>query len=96
MDAPQRNVRDQTGDPGSMLELYRALIALRGELTERSTMEDAEDGVVAFRRGRHTVAVNTSRDPRSRRPPRARWCCPPTPVDGDSATLAPHEGRVVG
>ena len=95
VDAPQRNVRDQTGDPGSMLELYRALIALRGELNGALEMVDAGDGVVAFRRGRHTVAVNTSATP-ARCPPGAPWCCPPTPVEATRQTLAPHEGRVVG
>ena len=80
VDAPERNVRDQTGDPGSMLELYRALIALRSELAGDLALLDAGDGVVAFRRGAHAVAVNTSATP-------ARM-----PVEG-AVLLSTHPGR---
>lgn len=53
-DWPTRNVAAQEGDPGSMLALYRALLALRrahdalsvGELT----LVDAPPGVLAFER----------------------------------------------
>ena len=95
VDAPRRNVRDQTGDPGSMLELYRALIALRGELDGDLSLVDAGDDVVAFRRGRHAVAVNTSSSP-ARMPVEGAVLVSTHPGAGDPETLAPHEGRVVG
>ena len=43
-----------------MLSLVRELIALRRELGDGFELLDAADGVVAFRRGDHTVAINTT------------------------------------
>jgi alpha-glucosidase len=60
VDPAERNVADQRDDPGSMLALVRDLIALRRELAEDFELIDAADGVVAFRRGGATVAVNTT------------------------------------
>ncbi len=95
VDAPERNVRDQTGDPGSMLELYRALIALRADLDGDVELMDAEDGVVAFRRAAHAVAVNTSRAP-ARMPVEGPLVLSTHPGEHAAATLAPGEARVVG
>ena len=64
IDPAERNVKAQRGDPGSLLELYRRLIALRRELGEGFRLVDAEPGVVAFERGGHTVAINTTAEPR--------------------------------
>ena len=64
IDPAERNVEAQRGDPGSLLELYRRLIALRRELGEGFRLVDAEPGVVAFERGGHTVAINTTAEPR--------------------------------
>ncbi|MGZ4256685.1 MAG: alpha-amylase family glycosyl hydrolase [Gaiellaceae bacterium] len=64
IDPAELNVEAQRGDPGSLLELYRKLIALRRELGDGFRLVDAEPGVVAFERGRHTVAVNTTAEPR--------------------------------
>jgi alpha-glucosidase len=55
---------DQVGDPDSMLSWYRELIALRRDLDGAVEMLDAEPGVVAFRRGRHLVALNLGEEPR--------------------------------
>ena len=63
-DPAERNVETQRGDPGSLLELYRTLIALRRGLGDGFRLVDAEPGVVAFERGGHTVAVNTTAEPR--------------------------------
>jgi alpha-glucosidase len=63
VDPAQRNVADQRDDPASMLTLVRELIALRRELGDRFELLDAADGVVAFRRGDHTVAINTTAEP---------------------------------
>jgi alpha-glucosidase len=59
-DPAQRNVADQRDDPSSMLSLVRALIELRHELGDGFELLDAAEGVVAFRRGAHTVAINTT------------------------------------
>jgi alpha-glucosidase len=60
VDAASCNVEAQRDDPASMLALVRRLIALRSELGDGFDLLDAADGVVAFRRGSHLVAVNTT------------------------------------
>jgi len=79
VDPQERNVEAQRGDPGSLLELYRRLLALRKTLGDGFRLLDAEPGVVAFTRGDHTVAVNTTAEPRK-------------PPPGETV-LATHEGR---
>jgi glycosidase len=63
VDPAARNVADQRDDPASMLTLVRELIALRRELGDGFELLDAAEGVVAFRRGDHTVAINTTAEP---------------------------------
>jgi alpha-glucosidase len=53
-----RNVAAQEGDEGSMLELYRALIALRRELGPGISGIEAAGDVLHYRRGEHLVALN--------------------------------------
>ncbi len=65
VDPEARSVAAQRGDPDSLLELYRRLLQLRRDLGTGFRLLDAEPGVVAFERGRHTVAVNTGAEPRS-------------------------------
>jgi alpha-glucosidase len=65
IDPQKRNVEGQRGDPGSLLELYRRLLELRPDLGGDFRLLDAEPGVVAFERGGHTVAVNTTHEPRT-------------------------------
>jgi glycosidase len=60
VDAAECNVADQREDRGSMLWLVRELIALRRELPADFELIEAADGVVAFRRGNFTIAVNTT------------------------------------
>ena len=95
VDAPERNARDQAGDPDSMLLLYRRLIALRGRLAGDLEPVEAAEGVVAFRRGPHTVAVNTS-PAAARMPVEGATVLSTHPGEGDARTLGPNEGRVVG
>jgi alpha-glucosidase len=64
VDPVERNVEDQREDPGSTLSFVRGLIALRRELGDSFELIDAADGVVAYRRGGHAVAVNTTPEPR--------------------------------
>ena len=60
VDPAARNVEAQRGDPGSMLSFVRALIELRRTLGDGFELVDAAEGVVAYRRGDHVVAVNTT------------------------------------
>ncbi|MEK6228592.1 MAG: alpha-amylase family glycosyl hydrolase [Actinomycetota bacterium] len=64
VDAAERSVAAQRADPGSVLSLYRDLIALRPKLHGVLEMVDADEGVVAYARAEHLVAVNTTGDPR--------------------------------
>ena len=96
VDAPERNARDQTGDPGSMLELYRALIALRADLAgdvELAGRRRLRRGVPPRRpRGRREHLSHAPSVCRSRAP----CCCRPTRVMATATNLAPHEGRIAG
>ncbi|GAC1321876.1 MAG: alpha-amylase family glycosyl hydrolase [Thermoleophilaceae bacterium] len=58
VDPAIRNVEAQREDPGSLLWLYRDLIALRGELSGDVEALAARDGVLSYRRGAHLVVVN--------------------------------------
>jgi alpha-glucosidase len=66
VDPEETNVESQREDPDSLVGLYRRLIALRRELGEGFRFLEAEPGVVAYERGDHVVAVNTTPDQRSR------------------------------
>jgi alpha-glucosidase len=89
IDPARRNVEAQRGDPGSLLELYRRLIALRRELGDGFRLLDAEPGVLAFERGGHTVAVNTTAEPRSA--PAGE----PVLATHEGEGLPPHAGMIV-
>jgi alpha-glucosidase len=93
VDPHLHNVDDQRDDPGSMLSLVRELIALRRTLGDGLHLLEAAPGVLAYERGDHTVAVNTTGDER------------PAPVGGEvvvdtepgalrEGRLAPHAGVV--
>jgi glycosidase len=89
IDSAERNVEAQRGDPCSLLELYRRLISFRRELGDGFALIDAEPGVVAYDRGRHTVAINTTAEPRE---------APAGDVvvaTHDGAGLQPHAGVIV-
>jgi alpha-glucosidase len=59
VDPAERNVADQSADPESMLGLCKRLIELRRELGGDLRMLDTAEGVLAYRRGDHVVAINT-------------------------------------
>lgn len=80
VDPAERNVADQEGDPGSLLSLYRSLIALRPALGEGLRMLESEPGVLAYARGDHMVALNLGDRPR------------PLPVPGEPV-LVTHAGE---
>jgi glycosidase len=65
-DPAERNVAGQRDDPGSLLTLYRELIALRRRLGGGfELLPDASDGVLAYRRGEHLVAINLTGEERA-------------------------------
>jgi alpha-glucosidase len=64
IDPAQRSVEGQEGDRASLLHLYRDVIALRRGLDGPFELVDAADGVLAFRRGAHLVALNLADAPR--------------------------------
>jgi alpha-glucosidase len=95
VDPAERNVEAQRDDPESALTLTRELISLRGELGEGFELLEAAEGVVAYRRGGHAIAVNTTAEPRPvplRGEPRLETA-PGALRDG---ALAPHAGAVAG
>ncbi|WP_431946332.1 glycoside hydrolase family 13 protein [Actinacidiphila sp. bgisy167] len=62
------SVAEQTGDPASTLELYRAALRLRRELPglgagESVRWEDAPEGVLSFLRPGFVCTVNTTSEP---------------------------------
>ena len=93
VDPLERNVADQRGVEGSMLELCRELICLRGELGPGSELLDAAPGIVAYRRGQHVVAINCTGE---RLPSPAGGAAVLETHDGAlaDATLAPRAGVV--
>jgi alpha-glucosidase len=93
VDPAERNVEAQRDDPESALTLTRELIGLRRELGDGFELLDAAEGVVAYRHGGHTVAINTTAEPR------------PVPLPGEprletapgalrDGALASHSGAV--
>jgi alpha-glucosidase len=61
-DAADCNVRDQSRMPHSMLENYRQLIRLRRELRGPVVVEQAEPGLLSYRRGDALITLNLSPD----------------------------------
>ncbi len=95
-EAPDGPVDVQARDPTSMLGLYRRLIAARRDLRGPLELLDAADGVVAFTRGAHVVAVNVSAE--AQPAPRAGAIVvhtdAPEPGGPAPTTLVPGEGFV--
>jgi hypothetical protein len=93
VDPERTNVEAQRDDAGSMLSLVRDLVALRRLLGDGLELLDADAGVVAYRRGDHTIAINTTGEER------------PAPLAGDvvletrpgvlrGGGLAAHSGAI--
>jgi alpha-glucosidase len=93
VDPAERNVEAQRDDPASTLTLTRELIALRRELGDGFELLDAADGVVAYRRGDHMVAVNTTSEP-LRAPLRGEPRLETAPGSLRDGELAPHSGAI--
>jgi alpha-glucosidase len=93
VDPERTNVEAQREDPRSTLSLVRDLLTLRRVLGEGLELIDAAPGVLAYRRGDHEVAINTTAEER------------PAPASGEvvletepgalrGRTLAPHSGAI--
>ncbi len=90
VDAAERNVADQAADPGSLLALYRELIALRPRLGSRFAILESGDGVLAYERGEHVVAINLTGEPRDA-PPLGEVVVRTARNGASNIRLAPHE-----
>jgi alpha-glucosidase len=62
VDPERTNVEDQREDPHSTLSLVRDLLTVRRIMGNGFELLDAEQGVLAYRRGDHLVAINTTSD----------------------------------
>ena len=107
-DWPERNVARQTGDPGSMLTLYRRLLALRRQRPALSvgaykTIE-CEGDVLAYERhegdDRLLVALNLGGTAQALDLPEAGAVListleGPTTIEGRRLTVRPHEGVIL-
>jgi len=92
-DPAVRSVAGQAGDPGSILELYRALIRLRRTLSGGiETVTADPDGLLVLRRGDATVALNLGEDVRSVEP--SGQTVASTSPGVTSGRLGPGEGVV--
>ncbi|MEV0829368.1 alpha-amylase family glycosyl hydrolase [Nonomuraea rubra] len=63
IDPADCNVADQLGDPHSMIELYRALISFRRQLSGPVEVIEASEGELIYRRGSETVQLNFGAGP---------------------------------
>ena len=93
VDPEETNVEAQRDDPGSMLSFVRDLLTLRRVIGDGLELLDTAPGVLAYRRGDHTVAVNATAEEQ------------PAALDGDvvletrpgalgGGLLAPHTGAI--
>ena len=91
VDPRTTNVDAQREVPGSTLSLVRELIGIRRSLAGDLELLDAAPGVLAFRRGDHTVAINTTAEP-APAPPLGEPVVESTDGALSAGTLAPHAG----
>jgi alpha-glucosidase len=91
VDADVHNVAEQAHDAGSLLAFWRSLIALRRELDGPLEPVDLGADVLAFRRGRDTVAISFSDE--SRALPAGEVLLATAPLSG--GLLAPYAGAVI-
>jgi alpha-glucosidase len=93
IDPQNRSVEAQERDPASLLALYRRLIALRRRLGDGFALLDAADGVVAYARGAHVVAVNTTGEAKPA-PPTGELVLETEPGALAGDRLAPHAAAI--
>ncbi len=93
-DPRERNVVDQEADTGSVLWLYRDLIALRRELAPGLEFLETPETVLAYRRGDVLVALNLGDSPAASPPHGELLLATDRHPGGDGSALAPHSGWV--
>jgi alpha-glucosidase len=93
VDPERTNVELQRDDPGSMLSLVRDLLTTRRVLGDGIDLLDAAPGVVAYQRGEHTIAVNTTPEERPA-PARGDVVLETRPGVLDGNALAPNSAAI--
>jgi alpha-glucosidase len=93
VDPAVRNVTAQRDDPGSLLHLYRRLIEVRAALGDGFRLLAAADGVVAFERGEHVVAINATATAQPA-PAGSEPVLTTHPDALSSGQVAPHAGAI--
>jgi glycosidase len=91
---PQRtNVEDQRDDPRSTLSLVRDLLTVRRVLGDGFELLDADPGVLAYRRGDHLIAINTTAE-EARGPLGGELVLETVAGAWSNGTLAAHSGVI--
>jgi alpha-glucosidase len=93
IDPQERNVQGQRCDPDSLLHSYRRLIELRPALGQGFRLLDAAPAVLAFERGAHVVAINTTSEPKPA-PATGELVLETHPHSLEGGRLAPHAGTL--
>jgi alpha-glucosidase len=93
VDPEDTNVEAQRDDPRSTLSLVRDLLTLRRVLGDGFELIDAPSGVLAYRRGEHRVAVNTTAESR-RAPLNGDLVLETEPGAWRRGRLAPNAGAI--
>jgi alpha-glucosidase len=93
VDPERTSVEAQRDDPRSTLSLVRDLLTVRRVLGDGLELLDAAPGVVAYRRGEHLVAVNTTGEERPA-PLGEEVVLETGPGAFRDGTLAPHAGAI--
>jgi alpha-glucosidase len=94
VDPQTRNVAGQEQDPGSMLHLFRSLLALRPRLGAQLRFLDSPGQTVVFERGDYRIAVNLGQGPEPV-PRSGELVLEAHSGDaGDPRTLPPHGGWI--
>jgi alpha-glucosidase len=93
VDPERTNVDAQRDDPDSMLSLVRDLLATRRLLGDGIELLDAARGVLAYRRGEHAIALNTTAEERPA-PAGGELVLETVPGALGGGTLAPSAGAI--
>jgi alpha-glucosidase len=93
VDPERTNVEDQRDDPRSTLSLVRDLLTVRRVLGDGFDLVDAEPGLLAYRRGDHLIAINTTAED-ARAPLGGELVLETVPGAWSGGTLAAHAGVI--
>ena len=94
-DPGERNVADQEAEPGSMLNLYRRLIALRRTLRGGFRFVESAPPVLAYERGELLVAINLSDEAQPAPGPGEVVLAAGEQIEGRAERLPPRTGAVL-